>query len=70
MSPFTRRPAVRWLVPVAAAVVLAAGGSTVGVLTAAARGGLPERSPAAGSQDRLTAKTSTSTCPSQKAGIE
>ncbi len=46
MSPFTRRPAVRWLVPVAAAVVLAAGGSTVGVLTAAARGGLPERSPA------------------------
>jgi outer membrane lipoprotein-sorting protein len=46
MSPFTRRPAVRWLVPVVAAVVLAAGGSTVGVLTAAARGGLPQRSPA------------------------
>ena len=46
MSPFTRRPAVRWLVPVAAAVVLAAGGSTVGVLTAAAHGDLPDRQPA------------------------
>ena len=46
MSTFTRRPAVRWLVPAVAAVVLAAAGSTIGVLTASARGGLPERTPA------------------------
>ena len=46
MSLFARRPALRWLVPAVVAVVLAAGGSTIGVLTAAARGGLPERSPA------------------------
>ena len=46
MSPFTRRPALRWLVPAVVAVVLAAGGSTIGVLTAAARDGLSERSPA------------------------
>src|SRR6478735_8086509 len=46
MSPFARRPALRWLVPAVVAVVLAAGGSTIGVLTAAARDGLPERSPA------------------------
>lgn len=46
MSIFTRRPSVRWLVPAVAALVLAAGGSTIGVLTAAARGGLPERSAA------------------------
>jgi outer membrane lipoprotein-sorting protein len=46
MNPFTRQPAARWLVPAVAAVVLAAGASVGGVLTAAARGGLPERSPA------------------------
>jgi len=46
MSLFTRRPFLRWLVPAVAAVVLAAGGSAVGILTANARGGLPERSPA------------------------
>jgi outer membrane lipoprotein-sorting protein len=46
MTTFTRRPSARWLVPAVAAVVLAAGGSTIGVLTATARGGLPERSPA------------------------
>ena len=46
MSMFTRRPFLRWLVPAVAAVVLAAGGSAVGILTANARGGLPERSPA------------------------
>lgn len=46
MSIFTRRPSLRWLVPAVVAVVLAAGGSTIGVLTASARGGLPERSPA------------------------
>jgi outer membrane lipoprotein-sorting protein len=46
MSTLSRRASVRWLVPVIAAVVLAAGGSTIGVLTASARGGLPERTPA------------------------
>ena len=46
MSTFTRRPFLRWLIPAVAALVLAAGGSTVGLLTASARGGLPERSPA------------------------
>ena len=46
MSTFTRRPVLRWLIPAVAALVLAAGGSTVGLLTASARGGLPERSPA------------------------
>lgn len=46
MSIFTRRPSLRWLVPAVVAVVLVAGGSAVGVLTASARGGLPERSPA------------------------
>jgi outer membrane lipoprotein-sorting protein len=45
MSTFTRRPAARWLVPAVVAVLLAAGGSTVGVLAASARGGLPHRSP-------------------------
>lgn len=46
MSTFTRRPFLRWLIPAVAALVLAAGGSTVGLITASARGGLPERSPA------------------------
>ncbi|MCW2710959.1 MAG: hypothetical protein JWP24_1153 [Marmoricola sp.] len=45
MSTFTRRPAARWLVPAVVAVLLAAGGSTVGVLAASARGSLPHRSP-------------------------
>jgi outer membrane lipoprotein-sorting protein len=46
MSIFARRPRLRWLVPVLAAVVLAGGGSAVGVITAAARSGLPHRSAA------------------------
>ncbi len=46
MSIFTRRPSLRWLVPAVVAVVLVAGGSAVGVITASARGGLPERSAA------------------------
>jgi outer membrane lipoprotein-sorting protein len=40
------RPALRWLVPLTVAGVLAAGASTVGVITAAARSGLPHRSAA------------------------
>jgi outer membrane lipoprotein-sorting protein len=46
MSAFSRRPSLRWLVPATVAVLLAAGGSAVGMLTASARDGLPERSPA------------------------
>jgi outer membrane lipoprotein-sorting protein len=46
MSTRTRRTSARWLVPIVAAAVLAAGGSAIGVLTASARGGLPERTPA------------------------
>jgi hypothetical protein len=46
MSTLTSRASARWLVPVVVAVVLAAAGSTIGVLTASARGGLPERTPA------------------------
>ncbi|MEO7351461.1 MAG: outer membrane lipoprotein carrier protein LolA, partial [Marmoricola sp.] len=46
MSSLTRRPSLRWLVPALVAVILAAGGSTVGLITANAGGGLPERTPA------------------------
>lgn len=46
MSSLTRSPSLRWLVPALVAVVLAAGGSTLGVITANAGGDLPERSPA------------------------
>ena len=45
MNAFTRRPALRWLVPSAAAVLLAGGGSAVGLITANAGDGLPDRSP-------------------------
>ncbi len=45
MSIFTRRPSLRWLVPAVVAVVLAAGGSTLGLLSATARDPLPPRSP-------------------------
>jgi outer membrane lipoprotein-sorting protein len=44
MTVFNRRPALRWLVPLLAVLLFAAGGSAVGVITAAARGGLPHRS--------------------------
>jgi outer membrane lipoprotein-sorting protein len=47
MTVFRRRPALRWLVPLVAIVLLAAGGSAVGMITATARSGLPERSAAA-----------------------
>lgn len=37
---------MRWLVPLLAAVLLAAGGSTLGLITASARSGLPDRTAA------------------------
>ena len=46
MTVLPKRPALRWLVPLTVAGVLAAGASTVGVITAAARSGLPHRSAA------------------------
>ena len=46
MSIFTRRPSLRWLVPAVVAVVLAAGGSTLGLLSANAQDALPPRTPA------------------------
>ncbi len=44
MSIFRRRPALRWLVPAVVALLLAVAGSVVGVVTAVARDGLPQRS--------------------------
>lgn len=44
MTVLRRRPGLRWLVPLLAVVLLAAGGSLAGMLTAAARSGLPHRS--------------------------
>src|SRR5262245_54424184 len=55
---FQRRPTLRWLVPLLAALVLAAASSVVGVLSAAARGGLPERSAAQLLVDVQTARLS------------
>lgn len=46
MSALLRRPLMRWLVPLLVAVVLAAGGSVVGVLAASAGNPLPPRSAA------------------------
>jgi outer membrane lipoprotein-sorting protein len=46
MSVLSRHPMLRWVLPVLAAVVLAAGGSAVGSITAAARSGLPHRTAA------------------------
>ena len=46
MTWFNRRPHVRWLVPLLAAVLLLAGGSVIGAIAASAQGGLPERSAA------------------------
>jgi outer membrane lipoprotein-sorting protein len=46
MTVFQHRPTLRWLVPLVAAVLLGAGGSAVGVITASARGGLPQRTAA------------------------
>ena len=46
MTVFNRRPALRWIVPVVLALVLAGGGTAIGALTAVARGGLPPRTAA------------------------
>lgn len=46
MSPFTRRPALRWLAPLLAVVLLTTAGSVVSALTATARQSLPPRSAA------------------------
>jgi outer membrane lipoprotein-sorting protein len=46
MTVFDRRPLLRWIVPVVVALVLALGGTAAGVLTASARGGLPDRTAA------------------------
>lgn len=44
MNVFSHRPTLRWSVPLLAAVVLGAGGSAAGVISATARDGLPQRS--------------------------
>jgi len=46
VTVFDRRPPLRWLVPLLAALVLVAGGSAAGVISATARGGLPARTTA------------------------
>jgi outer membrane lipoprotein-sorting protein len=46
MTVFERRPVLRWLVPVVVALVLALGGTALGVISASARGGLPHRTAA------------------------
>jgi outer membrane lipoprotein-sorting protein len=46
MTVLPRRPVLRWLLPALVALVLAAGGSAVGVIKAAARTDLPRRSAA------------------------
>ena len=46
MSPFTRRPALRWLAPLLAVALLTTAGSVVSALTATARQSLPPRSAA------------------------
>src|SRR3954452_6662363 len=44
MTIFRRRPGLRWLVPLVALLVLAGAGSAIGLVSAAARDGLPDRS--------------------------
>ncbi|HYO39387.1 MAG TPA: hypothetical protein VER39_07000 [Nocardioidaceae bacterium] len=46
MTVFSHRPTLRWVLPLLAALLLVSGGSVVGLLTATARGGLPERTAA------------------------
>ncbi|MGH3445945.1 MAG: LolA family protein, partial [Nocardioidaceae bacterium] len=46
MSIFHRTPALRWALPVVAALVLTGGGATLHTISAAAQSGLPERSAA------------------------
>jgi outer membrane lipoprotein-sorting protein len=56
MPTFTSRPALRWLVPVAAAAAVIGGGAAIGALTAAADPSLPERSAAQLLVDLQTAR--------------
>ncbi|HEX2774512.1 MAG TPA: outer membrane lipoprotein carrier protein LolA [Micromonosporaceae bacterium] len=56
MSVFTNRPAVRWLVPAAAAVTIIGGGAALGTLTATAEPSLPPRSAAQLLVDLQTAR--------------
>ena len=44
MTALSRRPALRWLVPLVAALLLVAGGSAAELVSASARGDLPARS--------------------------
>jgi outer membrane lipoprotein-sorting protein len=44
MNVFRHRPTLRWLVPLVAALLLITGGSAIGLITATARDGLPQRS--------------------------
>ena len=46
MSVFRSRPALRWLVPSAAAVLVIGGGAAAGTIAASAEPSLPERSAA------------------------
>lgn len=46
MSVFSRRPALRWLVPLVAAAVLTTAGSAISAITASARDSLPPRTAA------------------------
>ena len=43
MTIFTRRPSLRWLVPLVAAVVLASAASVAGLISANAGSALPQR---------------------------
>jgi hypothetical protein len=47
MTVFSRRPALRWLVPLLVVVLFSGGGAALGAIRAAARTGLPHRSAAA-----------------------
>ena len=46
MTALLHRPTLRWLVPLLAALLLGTGASVVGVITASARSGLPDRTAA------------------------
>ena len=56
MTVFSRRPALRWLVPLVAVGLLTTAGSVVSALTATARQSLPPRSAAQLLVDMQTAR--------------
>ncbi len=56
MASFTSRPALRWLVPTAAAVLVIGGGAAAGTIVASADPALPERSAAQLLADLQTAR--------------